>query len=86
LRTLTQVPYDRALEHYQRIAKKFRHVKKVEVNGNKATLSIATFSTAIKDGVRYEFSSATAKLVGEGDDWRVSGYEDSGVYYRYPNN
>ena len=82
----TQSPYARAFKRYKRIAKKFRHTKSVKIDGNQAILNIATSNTALINGVPYRYSSATVTLDGQAGYWRMTGYKDSSVYYRYPQD
>jgi hypothetical protein len=79
---LTNSPYANALDHYQMLANKFIDVLDVKISGNKATLIVSTLSGATSGGERYPYGKATIELIGEGNYWRFSSYNDSGWSYK----
>lgn len=79
---LTNPPYINELNHLKGIADKILDVLKVTAEGNKATLIVATKSDAVIDGGKWPFGKATVELVGEGNAWKLSTYNDSNIVYQ----
>lgn len=79
---LTNPPFTNKLDHLKQIADKIIDVLQVKVEGNKATLIVATKCDAVIDGGKWPFSKATVELVGEGSAWKLSSYNDSNIVYQ----
>jgi hypothetical protein len=79
---MTNSPYANALDHYRTLANKFIDVLSVKTEGNKATIVVSTRSGATSGGEHYPYGKATIELVGEGNTWHFSTYNDSNWSYK----
>jgi hypothetical protein len=81
---LTNPPYVNALARHQRRAEKILEVLSIQIDGDKASLSVSTTNGAIVNGGRYPYGTATIELVGEGNTWKIGAYNDGNVFYQEP--
>ncbi|MCA9078959.1 MAG: hypothetical protein KDA58_00310 [Planctomycetaceae bacterium] len=78
---LTMAPYERGLEHHQRIANSVRKFVSVRVNGKEAKMVVTAQVRRSQNGVGYPYGSATITMVAEEGYWRLAGYSESEVSY-----
>lgn len=86
---LTEDPFTGELKRLKRMANKVIKVRRSEIKGSKAELSVLTRSDAKArfNGGKWEsfpYSSATVEMVGEGNYWHFVSYNDSSVSYKTP--
>lgn len=79
---LTSAPYDTRLKFLKRIATKVLKITSATVDGNKAKVKVDIEITDVINGVRYNRSTAMVGLVGIGNRWYFSTFDENNVATR----
>lgn len=74
---LTASPYETELKHAKAIANKVTAIQGVRVNGNEAKIEAAIQINDVINGKKYSRSTATIGMVGEGNNWYFTTFNES---------
>jgi len=78
----TESPYNHALKLHRDMANSVIRITGVKVDGDRATVTVATNHGATINGERYDYGAADIKMVGEGRTWKVAGFSTSIMVYK----
>lgn len=81
---LTNSPYVNALERNKRIAENILEVLSVDVKENQAFIKVSTTVGATVNGTEFPYGTAEIEMLGEGNYWKFSSYNDNNVVYLHP--
>ncbi len=81
---LSNPPYTNELHHHRQIAAKILDILSVTIDGDKAVARVSTTGGATVNGVHYPYGTAKIEMIGQGNSWRISAYNDSNMAYLEP--
>jgi hypothetical protein len=79
---ITESPYNHALKVHRDMASSVIRITGVKVDGDRATVTVSTNHGATINGERYDYGTATVKMVGEGRTWKVADFDTSIMVYK----
>jgi hypothetical protein len=82
LARITESPYNHALKVHRDMASSVIRITGVKVDGDRATVTVSTNHGATINGERYDYGTATVKMVGEGRTWKVADFDTSIMVYK----